>query len=107
MGIQNKQKEPLTTKELLNDTVVSSAFPTIRYLLKLFILVPMSEAIVEQGFSKMKLIMSDKRTRLDDKSLDALMRISFQSEPLTEHQIKVIISEWKNHRVRRIFAEST
>ena len=105
LGIQNKQKEPLTTKELLNDTVVSSAFPTIRYLLKVFILLPMSEVIVEQGFSKMKLIMSDKRTRLDDKSSDALMRISFQSEPLTEHQIKVIISEWKNQRVRRIFAE--
>ena len=105
LGIQNKQKEPLTTKELLNDTVVSSAFPTIRYLLKVFILLPMSEVIVEQGFSKMKLIMSDKRTRLDDKSSDALMRICFQSEPLTEHQIKVIISEWKNQRVRRIFAE--
>ena len=26
LGIQNKQKEPLTTKELLNDTVVCSAF---------------------------------------------------------------------------------
>ena len=50
--------------------------------------------------------MTDKRTRLDDKSLDALMRISFQSEPPTQHQIKVIISERKNQRVRRIFAES-
>ena len=47
LGIQNKQKEPPTMKELLNDSVVSSAFPTIRYLLKLFMLVPMSEAIVE------------------------------------------------------------
>ena len=26
LGIQNKQKEPLTTKELLSDTVVCSAF---------------------------------------------------------------------------------
>ena len=26
LGIQNKQKETLTTKELLNDTVVCSAF---------------------------------------------------------------------------------
>ena len=53
----------------------------------------------------MKLIMTNKPTRLDDKSLDALMRIPFQSEPLTQHQIKVIISEWKN-RVRRIFPQS-
>ena len=105
-GIQNKQKEPLTTKVLLNDTVVISAFQTIHYLLKLFILVPMSEAKVEQGFSKMKLIVSDKCTRLDDKSLDALIRICFQSEPLTQHQIKVIINEWKNQRIRCIFAET-
>ena len=42
MGIPNKQKESLSTKEFLNETVVSSAFPTICYLLKLFILVPIS-----------------------------------------------------------------
>ena len=66
----------------------------------------MSEAIVERGFSKMKLIMTSKRTHLDHKSLDVLVRISFQSEPLTQHQIKVTISKWKNQRVRCIFAES-
>ena len=106
LGIQNKQKEPLTMKELLNDSVVSFAFPTIRYLLKLFMLVPMSEAIVERGFSKMKLIMTIKRACLDDKSLNALMRISFKSKPLTQHQIKVIISEWKKQGFRCIFGES-
>ena len=42
LGIQNKQNESLSTKEFLNETVVSSAFPTIFYLLKLFILVPIS-----------------------------------------------------------------
>ena len=31
LGIQNKQKEPLTTKELLNDTVVCSAFQYVIY----------------------------------------------------------------------------
>ena len=65
-GMQNKQKEPLTTKESLNDNVVSSAFPTICYLLKLLILVPILETIVERGFSKMKLIVSNKPTILDD-----------------------------------------
>ena len=56
------------------------------------VLVPMSEAIVERGFPKMKLIMIGKHTHLDDKSFAALMRISFQSEPLRQHQIEVIIS---------------
>ena len=56
------------------------------------VLVTMSEAIVERGFPKMKLIMIGKHTRLDDKGFAALMRISFQSEPLRQHQIEVIIS---------------
>ena len=46
---------------------ISSAFPSICYLLKLFVLVPMSEAVVERGFSKMKLTLTDKPTRLDNK----------------------------------------
>ena len=50
--------------------------------------------------------MTDKRTCLDDKSLNALMRISFKSKPLTQHQIKVIISEWKKQGFRCIFGGS-
>ena len=37
----------------------------------------MSEAVVEIGFSKMKLTLNDKRKRYDNKSLEVLMRISF------------------------------
>ena len=66
----------------------------------------MSEVILEQSFSKMKLIMTSKHTHLNDKSLDALMGISFQSEALVQHQIKVIIGEWENC-VWHIFEEST
>ena len=33
----------------------------------------MSEAVVERVFSKMKLILTNKRTRLDNNSLDAAL----------------------------------
>ena len=65
-----------------------------------------SSDVRDKVSQKMKLIMTDTRTRFDDKSLDALMGISFSLEPLTQYQIKVLISEWKNRCVRRIFAES-
>ena len=68
---------PVTALDLLDDSVVESAFPNIRKLLRLYVLLPQSEAVVERGFSKMKLIMTDKRTRLEPESLDSLMRISY------------------------------
>ena len=73
---------PVTALDLLDDSVVESAFPNIRKLLRLYVLLPQSEAVVERGFSKMKLIMTDKRSRLEPESLDSLMRISYNSEPL-------------------------
>ena len=73
---------PVTALDLLDDSVVESAFPTLRKLLRLYVLLPQSEAVVERGFSKMKLIMTDKRSRLEPESLDSLMRISYNSEPL-------------------------
>ena len=45
--------------------------------------------------------MTDEHVHLDDKSLNTLMIISFQSVPQTQHQIKVMVQS-----VRHIFAES-
>ena len=66
-NIKNRKENPLSATDILEDNVVSSAFPSIQYLLKLFVLVPMSEAVVERGFSKTKLTLTDKPTRLDNK----------------------------------------
>ena len=52
------KKEPV---ENLLDTVLSAAFPTIQRLLKVYVIVPFSEAVVQRGFSKMNLIMTKKR----------------------------------------------
>ena len=50
----------------------------------------MSEAVVEIGFSKMKLTLTDKRTQLDNKSLDALMRMSFNNVTLVPEALQQI-----------------
>ena len=51
-------------------------------MLKIYVLIAMSEAIVERGFSKMGQIVTKKRTALDDNSLEMLMRISYNKTPL-------------------------
>ena len=104
-NIKIKKMHPLEVGALLKDNVVSSAFPNIRQLLKFYILVPMSEAVVERGFSKMKLILTEKRTRLDNESLDALMRISFNNVALDQEAVQKIVTLWKRERPRRIFSD--
>ena len=94
----------VTALDLLDDSVVESAFPNIQKLLCLYVLIPQSEAVVESGFSKMKLIMNDKRTRLEPESLDSLMRISYNSEPLSSEEVNTIIV-LKTSRSYHIFSE--
>ena len=80
--IEAKCKSSLNALDLLNDGVTESAFPNVKILLRL---------LVERGFSKIKLIMTDKRTNLDLKSLESLMRISFKSNVLCSEEINEII----------------
>ena len=58
--IKKKMCSPLVVENLL-DTVLSAAFPTIQRLLKIYVIVPFSEAVVERSFSKMNFIMTKKR----------------------------------------------
>ena len=96
---------PVTALDLLDNSVLESVFPNVRKLLRLYVLIPQSEAVVERGFSKMKLIMTDKRTRLEPESLDSLMRISYNSKPLSTEEVNIVIDVWKTSRSRRIFSE--
>ena len=100
---KTKLETPLSVIDLLADEVIKQAFPSIYRLLKIYLLIPHSEAVVERGFSKMKLIMTKKRTDLDSKNLDALMRLSYNNEKLTDLDVSCIIDTWKGKKIRRIF----
>ena len=63
---------PLSVEDLLRDNVVETAFPNVRRLMKIYLLIPMSEAMVERGLSKMGQFMAKKRTTLDDNRLETL-----------------------------------
>ena len=56
------------------DAVVEAVFPNIRRLLKIYIIIQHSEAVVERMFSKIGLRMTKKQCPLEEKSLDMLMR---------------------------------
>ena len=102
--VKRKMCSPVVVKNLLDDTVLSTAFPTIWRSLKVYVIIPFSKAVIEKGFSKMNLIMSKKRCSLDSVNLDALRRISFQKKKLESHEIEEVIDIWKNTINRVIFS---
>ena len=84
---------------------MESAFPNIPKLLRLYVLIPQSKAVVERGLSKLKLIMTDKCTRLEPESLNSLMRISYNRKSLSTEEVNAVIDVWKTSGSCRIFSE--
>ena len=89
--IQEKKQPSLAFDDLLGDSIIKAAFPNIRKLLLLYLLVPQSEAVFERGFSFMKLIMKNKRTDLDSESLEAFMCLSHRNKPFSAEEVNHII----------------
>ena len=103
--ISKKVHNLLSVEDLLHDSVIETAFPSIQQLLKIYVLIPVSEAIVERGLSKMGQIVTKKHTALDDNSLETLMRISYNKTPLNTNDVKGVLDKWKKKKDRRIFAK--
>ena len=100
--IAEKVHNLLLVEDLLQDSVIETAFPKAVFLI--YVLIPMSEAIVERGFSKMGQTVTKKRTALDNNSLEMLMRISHYKTPLNTNDVKRVLDKWKKEKDRRIFA---
>ena len=102
--ITEKVHNPLSVGDLLHDSVIETACPSILQLLKIYVLISISEAIVERGFSKMGQIVTKKCAALDDNSLEMLMRISYNKTPLNTTDVKGVFDKWMKDKDRRIFA---
>lgn len=57
-------------------------------------LYPLSNATYERGFSTMKRIKSDWRSRLSNKSVDMLMRVTIEGPKLTDFSPRPHVNRW-------------
>ena len=97
-------EDPVKIEDVLKDKVIETTFPNIQSLLKIYICIPQSEAIVERGFLKMNLILTKKWAMLDNDTLDALMRLSYRKPKLNAYETQEIIDTWKHKKDKRIFS---
>ena len=45
-AVMKKKESPLNVKDILQDSVVETAFPNVQRLLKIYVLMPMSEVLI-------------------------------------------------------------
>ena len=77
---------PVKVEYVLKDKVIKTEFLIIGTMLKIYICIPQSEAIVESGFTKINLILTKKWTILYNDTLDALMRLSYWQTELNAYE---------------------
>ena len=64
--------------------LANEVFPDMTKILNIIAICPASGAVVERGFSLMNLIMNDLQNSINIGTLDALMRISYSGQDLTD-----------------------
>ena len=82
--------------------LANEVFPDMTKILNIIAICPASGAVVERGFSLMNLIMNDLQNSINIGTLDALMRISYSGQDLTDDDTDKILSVWFQRGNRRI-----
>ncbi|KAJ8376204.1 hypothetical protein SKAU_G00067840 [Synaphobranchus kaupii] len=88
---------------LLTKEPYCSDFKNILHLVRIMLVLPVSSAQCERGFSTQKRIKSDIRSALNPKTVEDLIRISVEGPPLETFDASVSVKRWmeEGQRARR------
>ncbi|KAK3098548.1 hypothetical protein FSP39_020539 [Pinctada imbricata] len=86
------------------DMTYSEVMPNMAKLLKCCIVLPVSSAQCERGFSTQNRIKSRLRTTLNNASINDLMRISEDGSHTDSFDFKMALKMWKEEKNRKITA---
>ena len=96
----------LSTREtmvlLISNSAMQAMFPNLAKVAMIGLLLPVSTADCERGFSSLQHIKTDLRNRLCNRILNYLLLISIEGPSPTEfphHEACDIWSGWRNRRI--------
>ena len=96
----------LKHREIINDlctnSTTSGIFPIMSKIAKICRVIPIHTADVERTFSQLRLIKTSTRNRLQEKSLDSLLRIAIEGPPVEEFPIREAVDLWGKKKNRRL-----
>ena len=96
----------LSVKKLMivmaGDVSFSMLYPTISHLASIALVLPVSTADCERGFSTLKRIKTDARNRLKTDTLDKLIRLSSEGPCMEQFNFDEAATRWSSQSNRRI-----
>jgi hypothetical protein len=101
--LRHRNPRPELYEEMVKDEVLRNAFPIMFYFVGLAKTIPSSTASVERTFSLMNSLCTSSRSRLNQSSLDALMRICVHNQghkSLSSQELNDTITQFKNMKTR-------
>ncbi|KAK7484883.1 hypothetical protein BaRGS_00023926 [Batillaria attramentaria] len=81
------------------------SFPNLLVLAQLALIMPLHTADCERGFSCQNAIKTARRSSLKEDSLNTLMTIKCEGQPVAEHDFGDAVQLWKSKKNRRLLAK--
>ena len=94
---------PSPNSKTLATQIAMGSYPKFCHFAQHFLLLPTNTASCERGFSKMKLIKTDTRNRLQTRQLNNLMMVSLSANK-REEIIPKAVALWEESK-RRYFSK--
>ena len=95
-----------TTREViemvLKESSLKTLLPQFGRLASIAMIIPVSTADCERGFSAVKRIKTDLRNRLKTHTLDCLVRISVEGPEVDHFDFDSAAMQWASLRTRRL-----
>ena len=95
-----KQEEVVS--KLCCDSSLAAIYPNMSTLAKVCRVVPIQTADVERTFSQIKLIKSRIRNRMNENTLNSLLRIAIEGPPISNFPFTDAVQLWATKKNRRL-----
>ena len=89
--------------DLCTNSTTNTIFPNMSTLAKICRVIPIHTADVEWTFSQLKLIKTPIRNRMQEQTLDSLLRIAIEGPPLNSFPVAEAVALWASKKQRRLY----
>ena len=89
--------------DLCTNSTTNTIFPNMSTLAKICRVIPIHTADVKRTFSQLKLIKTSIRNRMQEQTLDSLLRIAIEGPPLNSFPVAKTVALWASKKQRRLY----
>ena len=90
-------------QDLCINSTTATIFPNMSTLAKICRVIPIHTADVERTFSQLKLIKTPIKNRMQEQTLDSLLRIVILGPPLDSFPVNEAVALWASKKQRRLY----